>query len=59
MKHLFLSSVEKRYIEENPGNPTPSYSFLNVSTLRQVLENGDVKKTLVMCFPRVQVSVLM
>ncbi len=59
MKHLFHSSVDKRYIEENPGTPTPLYSFVNVSTLRQVLEKGDVKRTLVMCFLRVQVSVLM
>ncbi len=31
MKHLFPSSVEKRNIEENPGTPTPLYSFVNVS----------------------------
>jgi hypothetical protein len=59
MRHLFLLIIEKRNIEENPGTPTPPlYSFVNVSTLRQVLERGDVIKTIVMCFPRVQVSVL-
>ncbi len=31
MEHLFRSSVETRCIEENPGTPTPLYSFVNVS----------------------------
>ncbi len=31
MRHLFLSIIEKRNIEENPGTQTPLYSFVNVS----------------------------
>jgi hypothetical protein len=52
MRHLFLSTIEKRNIEENPGTPTLFKFFCKCVTLRQVLEKGDVKKTLVMCFPQ-------